>query len=72
MTARTQVLTAIEKLGPRELLRVADFIDGLGVVDPHEMVPTIRGADYRAVRGVLSGLGVSMAQEVERGREDRS
>ena len=70
MTAKAQVLNAIEHLGPRELLRVADFIEAL---QPAEVAETKAhsGADYRAVREALSGLAVPMSAEIDRGREDR-
>jgi|GEM_PF-4548529 hypothetical protein len=70
MTAKEQVLNAIENMGPLELLRVADFIEAL---QPAELTQTKapNGADYRAVREALSGLTVPMSVEVERGREDR-
>ncbi len=70
MTAKAQVLNAIEHLGPRELLRVADFIEAL---QPAELAETKApdGADYRAVREASLGLGLSMSDEINRGREDR-
>ena len=70
MTARTQILNAIKHLGPRELLKVADFIEALQTMGPGK-TQTVSDVDYRAVRDALSGLSVPMSTEIDRGREDR-
>ena len=71
MTARTQVLQAIEQMKPQELLRVADFIEAMRDSPPATVIAEGAQPDYLAVRKALSGLKVPMSVEIIQGREDR-
>ena len=71
MTARTQVLEAIEHLKPQDLLRVVDFIDAMRDAPSPIVKSASTAPDYLAVRKALSGLRVPLSVEIVRGREDR-
>jgi hypothetical protein len=71
MTARTQVLEAIEHMKPQELLRVADFIEAMRDKPFPKALANGSQPDYQAVRKALSGLKVPMSAEIIQGREDR-